>query len=243
MVSETPLELSLVIPTFNQRARTIRAVQEAEGWLRTRMPETTAEIIVVDDGSTTQPVLGPGDLPASVQLVRHPTNLGKGGSVRTGVARARGAYVVFTDSDLPFSLDPLPITLAWLRDGADIVIGDRLHPESDVATEVGPLRKLSSVVYTWLVNHALGLEFADTQCGYKGYRAAAAQALYGALQVTSFAFDAEVLLRAQRAGYQIRRQPVRLVRSDDSSVSLARHAPRMLLDVAQLYWRRRRQDL
>ena len=242
MVPETPLELSLVIPTFNQRARTILAVQEAEGWLRTRMG-TTAEIIVVDDGSTDLPTLEARDLPPGVQLVRHATNLGKGGAVRTGVARARGAYVVFTDSDLPFSLDPLPTTLAWLRDGADIVIGDRLHPESDVAVEVGPIRQLSSVVYTWLVHHALQLEFADTQCGYKGYRAEVAQALYGALQVTSFAFDAEVLLRAQRAGYQIRRQPLRLVHSNDSSVSLARHAPRMLLDVAQLFWRRRRQTL
>jgi glycosyltransferase involved in cell wall biosynthesis len=242
MVPETPLELSLVIPTFNQRARTIRTVEEADRWLRTRLGQTT-EIIVVDDGSTVRPVLEAGDLPAHVQLVRHAKNLGKGGAVRTGVAQARGAYVVFTDSDLPFSLEPLPTTLAWLRDGADIVIGDRLHPESDVTTDVGPLRKLSSVVYTWLVNHALGLDFADTQCGYKAYRADVAKALYGALEVTSFAFDAEVLLRAERAGYKIRRQPVRLVRSDDSSVSLGRHAPRMLVDVAQLYWRRRRQTL
>ena len=243
MVSETPLELSLVIPSFNQRARTIRTVQEALSWLQARMGGMAAEIIVVDDGSTSTPLLEPNDLPAGIHLVRHGRNLGKGGAVRTGVARARGAYVVFTDSDLPFSLDPLPTTLAWLRDGADIVIGDRLHPESDATTDVGPVRKLSSVVYTWLVNHALGLDFADTQCGYKGYRASAAKALYGALQVTSFAFDAEVLLRAERAGYKIRRQPVRLVRSDDSSVSLTRHAPRMLLDVGQLYWRRRRQAL
>jgi dolichyl-phosphate beta-glucosyltransferase len=243
MVPQTPLELSLVIPTYNQRTRTARAVQEAQSWLRTRSMDASAEIIVVDDGSTTLPLLEAGDLPDGVQLVRHPRNVGKGGAVRTGVARARGAYVVFTDSDLPFSLDPLPTTLAWLRDGADIVIGDRLHPDSNAATDVGPLRKLSSVVYTWLVHHALGLDYADTQCGYKGYRGEVAQALYGALQVTSFAFDAEVLLRAEHAGYQIRRQPVRLVRSDDSSVSLSRHAGRMLLDVAHLYWRRRRRSL
>jgi len=242
MVHEAPPDVSLVIPTFNQRLRTIQAIHEAERWMRTRLG-AAAEIIVVDDGSSAAPVLDAADLPPGVQLIRHSRNLGKGGAVRTGVARARGRYVVFTDSDLPFSLEPLPTTLAWLRDGADIVIGDRLHAESDAVVAVGPLRRLSSLVYTWLVEHALGLDFEDTQCGYKGYRAEAAQALYGALEVTSFAFDAELLLRARAAGYRVLRQPVRLVRNDDSSVSLLRHAPRMMWDVARLAWWRCRGAL
>jgi len=109
--------------------------------------------------------------------------------------------------------------------------------------KLGSLRRLSSVVYTWLVNHALGLDYADTQCGYKGYRAAVARDLFSRLETTSFAFDAELLLRAQAAGYRVVRQPVRLVHNEDSSVSLTRHAPRMLLDVCRLVWRRRRKTL
>jgi dolichyl-phosphate beta-glucosyltransferase len=239
---DPPLELSLVIPTFNQRRRTVRAVQEAEAWLQARLGPR-AELIVVDDGSAMAERLRADDLPLGVHLVQHAKNLGKGGAVRSGVVRARGEYVIFTDSDLPFSLEPVPTTLAWLRDGADVVMGDRLHPDSQAAIEVGPLRRLSSVVYTWLVNHALGLDFPDTQCGYKGYRAAVARDLFGRLEVTSFAFDAELLLRAQHAGYRIRRQPVRLLHDRDSSVSLARHAPRMLIDVGRLVWRRRRRAL
>jgi dolichyl-phosphate beta-glucosyltransferase len=239
---DPPLELSLVIPTYNQRTRTVRAVQEAEAWLQARLGPR-AELIVVDDGSAMAERLRADDLPPGVHLVQHAKNLGKGGAVRSGVVRARGEYVIFTDSDLPFSLEPVPTTLAWLRDGADVVMGDRLHPDSQAAIEVGPLRRLSSVVYTWLVNHALGLDFPDTQCGYKGYRAAVARDLFGRLEVTSFAFDAELLLRAQHAGYRIRRQPVRLLHDRDSSVSLARHAPRMLIDVGRLVWRRRRRAL
>ena len=242
MVPEPPLELSLVIPTYNQRSRTLATVGEAEAWLRGRFG-SMAELIVVDDGSRPDQRLAPGDLPPGVHLVQHPRNLGKGGAVRSGMVRARGDYVIFTDSDLPFSLDPVATTIAWLRDGADVVIGDRLHPDSEAAIAVGPLRRLSSVVYTWLVNHALDLDFPDTQCGYKGYRAAAARELFGRLEVTSFAFDAELLLRAQQAGYRIRRQPLRLLHDRDSSVSLARHAPRMLLDVGRLVWRRRRRAL
>ena len=242
MVPEGPLELSLVIPAFNQRARTTRTAQQALRWLGDRFPQRS-ELILVDDGSRAEEALTAADLSPDVVLVRHDRNLGKGGAIRSGVARARGAYVVFTDSDLPFSLEPIATTLATLRAGADVVIGDRLHPESSATAPVGPLRRLSSAVYTWLVNHALGLDYADTQCGYKGYRGAVARDLFAHLRVTSFAFDAELLLRAHAAGMRVVRQPVRLVHNEDSSVSLRRHAPGMLWDVARLAWWRYRRTL
>jgi glycosyltransferase involved in cell wall biosynthesis len=242
MVSAAPLELSLVIPAFNQRVRTARSAEQAARWLRDRYAGRY-ELILVDDGSRPDETLTARDLSSDVVLVRHDRNLGKGGAIRSGVTRARGAYVVFTDSDLPFSLEPIEATLATLRGGADVVIGDRLHPESSATAPVGPLRRLSSAVYTWLVNHALGLDYADTQCGYKGYRAAAAQDLFGRLRVTSFAFDAELLLRAHAAGLRVVRQPVHLVHNEDSSVSLLRHAPGMLWDVARLAWWRFRRAL
>ena len=241
-MADPAIELSLVIPAFNQRIRTMRAAREASGWLRERFGGR-AELIVVDDGSRPGDAVTAADLPSDVVLVRHARNAGKGGALRSGVARARGAYVVFTDSDLPFSLTPIAATLATLREGADVVIGDRLHPESNASAAVGTLRRFSSMVYTWLVNHALGLDYADTQCGYKGYRAAAAHELFGRLRVTSFAFDAELLLRARAAGLRVARQPVQLVHNEDSSVSLSRHAPGMLWDLARLFWWRWRRTL
>jgi glycosyltransferase involved in cell wall biosynthesis len=235
-VSDAPLTLSLIIPTYNQRARTRRAAATAAAFLGARFGDR-AELIVVDDGSRRDQAIALRDLPAGTRLFTHPANQGKGGAVRTGVIQSRAANIVFTDSDLPFSLEPLPTTLAWLEDGADVVIGDRLHPESVAAIEVTPLRRLSSVVYTWMVKHLLGLDYADTQCGYKGYRSAVAKVLFDRLEVKSFAFDVEILLRAAQAGYVVRRQPLRLVNDEDSSVSLRRHAPRMVADIVRIRWR------
>jgi dolichyl-phosphate beta-glucosyltransferase len=232
------LTLSLILPSYNQRERTSRSSAQAAAFLAERFPGA-AELIVVDDGSRPAEALEAADLPDGVVLIRLPRNLGKGGALRAGVERARGAHVVFTDSDLPFTLEPIETTLAWLAEGADVVIGDRLHPESVFSVRASPLRRLSSLVYTFLVNHLLGLDYADTQCGYKGYRAAAAKQLFERLRVTSFAFDAELLLRAQKRGYVVRRQPVRLVHDQDTSVRLGRHAPRMLADVLWLAWRLR----
>ena len=217
----------------------LHAAATATAFLRERFGER-AELIVVDDGSLPAEALAPADLPPGTTLVTHARNLGKGGAVRSGVARARAEYTVFTDSDLPFSLEPLVTTLQWLRDGTDVVIGDRLHPESVAAIEVTPARRLSSAVYTWIVNRVLDLDYPDTQCGYKGYRTAVAKDLFARLEVASFAFDVEILLRAHAAGYRVRRQPLRLVHDEDSSVRLTRHAPRMILDVFRIAWRKRR---
>lgn len=201
--------------------------------------DAAAEVLVVDDGSRPEEVPSPAELPADVVLLRHATNVGKGGAVRTGMLAARGEYAIFTDSDLPFSLEPVPTTLAWLREGADVVIGDRLLPESECEADVTAMRRLSSAIFTFMVRRVVGIDFRDTQCGYKGYRAAVARHIFERLEVTSFAFDVEVLVRALRSGYSVRRQPLRLVHNDDTSVRLSRHAPQMIADMARIGWRAR----
>jgi dolichyl-phosphate beta-glucosyltransferase len=201
---------------------------------------TRAELIVVDDGSVPAHELRSRDLPERTKLVRHVRNEGKGSAVRSGLLDARGEYVVFTDSDLPFTLDPLETTATSLADGADLVIGDRLLPESECVAEVTRMRQLSSVVFTFMVMRVVGLPFHDTQCGYKGYRLRAAHQLYARLETLSFAFDVEILARAVSMGYVVQRQPLRLINNDASTVRLSRHAPRMLFDMARIAWHMRR---
>ena len=232
-MSHGPITLSLVVPAYNQRARSTRAARAAGDFRATHYGDR-AELVVVDDGSVPEQRLVREELPAGSVLVTHPQNLGKGGAVRSGMAQARGDYIVFTDSDLPFGLEPLATTLAWLQEGADIVIGDRLHPDSQAEIDVTKTRQASSVVYTWMVSRLCGLDYPDTQCGYKGYRRDVARALFPRLEVTSFAFEVEILLRAQVAGYRVRRQALHLLHDEDSSVRLTRHAPRMLLDVLRI---------
>ncbi len=208
-------------------------------FFRVHFPEP-AELILVDDGSRPDQALQPEDLTQGVTLIRHRRNLGKGGAVRSGIMRAQGSYIVFTDSDLPFSLEPLSSTLQVLRDAADIVIGERQFPQGRAAPETSWIRRLSSAVYTWMVHHLLGLDFPDIQCGYKGYHGAVAKELFGRLEVTSFAFEAEIMLRAQKAGYRIHRAPLWLAHNEDSSVRLMRDAPRMFIDTLRIAWRARR---
>ena len=229
----------MVIPSYNQRERATRSANEAHAYLRAHV-DPVAEIVVVDDGSAPGQVPVAAELPADAVLLRNPQNLGKGGAVRAGMLAATGRFVVFTDSDLPFTLEPIADTVAMLEGGADVVIGDRLLEESEAEADVTLLRRLSSAVFTFMVRQCVGIDFRDTQCGYKGYRAAVVRPLFEPLEVTSFAFDVEVLVRAIRSGYTVRRQPIRLVNNEDTSVRLSRHAPQMVADMLRIAWRARR---
>ncbi|HLC21867.1 MAG TPA: glycosyltransferase, partial [Candidatus Methylomirabilis sp.] len=72
-MSNDSLTLSLIIPTYNQRARTGRAAAAVMEFFRAGSFERT-ELIVVDDGSLPGQAVEPGDLPSGTTLIRHQRN-------------------------------------------------------------------------------------------------------------------------------------------------------------------------
>jgi dolichyl-phosphate beta-glucosyltransferase len=224
--------ISLILPSYNDAERVARSCRTCSDYIKAH--SLSAEIIVVDDGSDPSRAVQPRGLPSDVRLLRNSKNLGKGGALRRGVAAARGEKILYTDSDLPFGLEPIQPTLDLLEQGYDIVMGDRLHPQSRCETNVRLARRLSSVVFTFLVNSVIGLAFRDTQCGFKGYRAEAAKRLYGTGVIDSFAFDVELLLIAVRRRYRIISQPVRLLNNETTTVRLGRHGREIILDLIRI---------
>jgi glycosyltransferase involved in cell wall biosynthesis len=190
-----------------------------------------AEIIVVDDGSDPGQAVQASEVGSRIKILRNTKNLGKGGAIRHGVLEASGEMIVFTDSDLPFTLEPVTQTIKLLNQGYDIVIGDRLHPESKCQTHVSWIRRLSSQMFTFLVNVVIGLPFRDTQCGYKAYRSAVAKDLFKTGVIESFSFDVEMLLIAVRRGYRIISQPIHLVNNETTTVRLGKHGREIIRDI------------
>jgi dolichyl-phosphate beta-glucosyltransferase len=87
-----------------------------------------------------------------------------------------------------------------------------------------------------VMRRLLGLPFHDTQCGLKGFRRAAAAAIFGRARVDGFAFDAEALLVARRLGIEVVEVAVRAEERQGSTVRLGGDALRMLVDL----WKVRR---
>jgi len=225
-------QLSLIIPSYNDRERVVRSCKACVEYMDAH--KLNAEIIVVDDGSDPQHRIQSSDVDPKIRILRNPKNLGKGAAIRNGVLNAGGEIIVFTDSDLPFTLEPVGQMMKLLTQSYDIVIGDRLHPESQSYTHVSWMRRFSSLVFTFLVNVVIGLPFGDTQCGYKGYRATVAKELFKTGCINSFAFDVEILLIAVRRGYRVATQPIHLVNNETTTVRLGRHGYEIIRDLFRI---------
>jgi dolichyl-phosphate beta-glucosyltransferase len=229
-------DISFVLPSYKGAAQLEQSLPLLRQWLDTL--GKTWEIIVVDDGS--------GDDGATERVVKNagcrfiglPQNMGKGGAVRAGMREARGSLRLFTDADVPFDEASMKRFVEYLDDKQfHIVIGDRTLEASRYFTEISGARKLGSGIFTFFVGRFVTTGLHDTQCGLKGFRAEIADDLFGVSRLNSFAFDVELLYIALKRNYDIKRLPVVFKSShDESSVSLLKHAPGMLLDLFRIKW-------
>ena len=220
--------LSIVLPCLDEAER-------LPGTLATYLahfPPSRAEVelVVVDDGSTDGTTAIADQIAAidpRVRVVRTTHNHGKGYAVRVGIQAALGELVVFTDADGSYGPEQLERVVAALE-RVPVAIGARLGSGADPGS---PLRRLASRVFNRVMRLLLGLPFSDTQCGLKGFRRDAAEAVFRRARVDGFAFDAEALLVARRLAIEVVEVPVRAEERQGSKVRLRGDALRMLADV------------
>jgi dolichyl-phosphate beta-glucosyltransferase len=240
-----PRTLSLVIPAYNEEER-LPALLET---LKTSAAATVSgagmellEVLVADDGSTDRSreiLAAAGEEDERLEPVfAYQRNRGKGAAVAAGVARARGDSVLLADVDLSTPLEELPKLTAALDDGADVAIGSRAVPGAVV--ERGPVhRKITGSTFNGAVRLLTGLRLRDTQNGFKLFPAAEAKRLLAAQTCPGFAFDVELLMRADRAGLRIAEVPVLYLHDERSRVPVATASLEMLKDVSGLAYRLR----
>jgi dolichyl-phosphate beta-glucosyltransferase len=228
--------LSVVVPSYKSAEELRAQLPRLLRWLKEKgIPH---EVIVVDDGSDDRGATRAVADENGCNYIGLERNSGKGAAVRAGMRAAAGQYRMFTDADIPFELDAIDRFLVYLRDKEfDVVIGDRRLPESRYFSRITGARKLASDVFTFFVGRFVTTGFSDTQCGIKGFTAAAADDLFSVTSVRGFAFDVEVLYVALKRNYDIKRLPVHFRSTHDrSSVTLTRHAPEMLIDLFRIKW-------
>lgn len=230
------MNLSLVIPAFNEAARLPRYLVSVRQYLVARYPESH-ETIVVDDGSSDdlEPILQrfAADWP-QLRWIRHAQNQGKGAAVRTGVAASRGRLVLFADADGATPIDEEARLAAAIHAGADVAIGSRLAAASDARRSRTWLRGLAGRCFAALARQMLRLAIRDTQCGFKMFRGEAGRRLFAEVQEQGYLFDLELLALASRLGYQIAEVPVAWTEIPGSHLSLSRDFVRILVNLWRL---------
>ncbi len=237
--------LSLVIPAYNEEARLPDLLatisREADAIVAASGFELT-EVLIVNDGSDdgTPEILREAEAEQAKlkAVLGSGQNRGKGAAFASGVGCASGDYVLLTDVDLSTPLQELPKLAAAVDAGADIAIGSRAIEGAIV--ERGPVhRKLLGKGFNATVRALTGLPIKDTQCGFKLLPTNEARALLSDQRCPGFAFDVELLMRADRAGLTVAEVPVLYLHDSRSSVNVTSASLRMLRDVCSLAYQLR----
>ena len=227
--------MSVIIPAFNEAKRLPGYLSEIRGTLDGR--QISAEILVVDDGSsdgTADYVQSIAEQDPRVVLLIQPQNGGKGKAIQRGMLEARGHYLLFADADGATPFREADRLLAAVDAGHEIAIGSR-RASCDAATrEREGVRALMGQAFYAFVNFLAVPGISDTQCGFKLFRRDCARKLFTGLTESGWAFDVEVLYRAQLTGYGIAEVPVDWHEVDGSKVSPVRDAIRMFLAVFRI---------
>ena len=142
---------------------------------------------------------------------------------------ASGDPIVFLDADLTIPVEIIDLFLNAVASGADIAIASRYVPGSIVDRPWW--RRVMGDVYRAFVHALVPTGIRDTQCGGKMYTAEAAKDLFARQRLDGFAFDAEVLFLAGRAGYQVREVPFALRQHGETRIDFMVDAPRMFRDL------------
>jgi glycosyltransferase involved in cell wall biosynthesis len=214
--------LSVVVPAYNEAPWILVAVET----MRERLEALGRpwELIVVDNASLdgTADVLEPVLADERIRLLRNDVNRGKGYSVRRGMLSARGELRLHCDADCAASFESLPRLLEALDGGADVVVGSRLAAGANVGQRQPLRRRIVGRSFVDLCRLTLREPTRDLFCGFKLWRAAAAEAAYGRTRLEGWTFDAEVLAMARALGFTLKEVGVVWSDREGSRLSMAR---------------------
>jgi glycosyltransferase involved in cell wall biosynthesis len=195
-------ELTVLMPVYNES----QSIEQAIGEVLAANISDSLELIVIDDGSTdgTRELLRERDWPASVRLLFHDRNRGKGAALRTGLQEARGRFSAVMDADLEYQPSDIALLLEPLRAGdAEAVFGTRgfqSHSAYSFWYVVGNhfVTLLANIVYnSWI---------SDMMTGHKAMSTELFRSLK--LRERGFAIEAEITARLLGAGIRIYEVPI-----------------------------------
>ncbi|MFI6712125.1 glycosyltransferase family 2 protein [Nonomuraea sp. NPDC050478] len=197
------MELTVVMPCLNEAETVEVCVRKALACMEEHGIE--GEVLIADNGSTD----------GSQQLARdagarvvHVDAKGYGNALMGGIRAARGKYVIMGDADDSYDFGSLMPFVEQLRDGADLVMGNRF--KGGIAPGAMPPlhRYLGNPVLSFVGRLFFPSKIADFHCGLRGFRRDSILNL--GLQTGGMEFASEMVVRSTLAGYDVREVPTTL---------------------------------
>lgn len=210
-------EVSIVIPCLNESATIAECVREARGWLD--RSGVSGEVIAVDNGSTD----GSVELAeAAGATVLREKRRGKGNAVRTGIAASAGRFLVMSDGDGTYDLSDLGAMIEPLRDGFDLVTGDRLRGVIAQGAMPWHHRYIGNPFFNALITVATRRHFDDCLSGLRSFTRQAWNTM--SPEAAGFQLESEMCLLAAKHHLRVKSVPIPYAaRKEPSKLSSIRH--------------------
>ena len=227
----TPV-VSIVVPVFNEEALLFGSVVE----LIERMKDLDLpyEILICENGSTDDTVEIALRLDRRFPQVRmlsvDEPNYGK--ALRAGILAARGDYVICDEVDILDSRFHARALDALQADQCDMVVGSKLHPDSQDHRPV--MRHVATHVINLMLRVAVGFRGTDTH-GLKAFQRERLIPVVNSCVVDKDLFASEFVIRTERSRLRILEVPVEIVEKRKPSIDLFRRVPNVLKNLARLF--------
>ncbi|NHN47499.1 flippase-like domain-containing protein [Halostella sp. JP-L12] len=237
-MSRRAVEVSVVLPAYNEEATLRDTVETTLESLAAFLPAGAFEVIVAEDGCDDRTPAIADELAAADERVRHfhsDERLGRGGALERAFEAANGETLVYFDTDLATDMRHLEELVESVRsDEYDVATGSRWIDgrEADRPARRG----VPSRGYNSLVRLFLRSDLQDHQCGFKAFDREALFTLLDDVEDDHWFWDTEVLVRAQRAGYRVREFPVDWTPKGDTKVDLVRDVFGMGSQILRTWW-------
>ncbi|MBM3233788.1 glycosyltransferase [Candidatus Pacearchaeota archaeon] len=201
------MKYSIVLPAYNEQKRIGIFLEELILFCRKKLKDF--EIIIVNDGSTDNTLDVLKKYRKKIKIISYSINKGKGYAVKTGMLAAKGDKIVFLDSDGAYPPENI-LKIFSALENYDVAAGTKRSKDSRWYSSEPFLRKLMSFVYNAFIIMLFRERIWDAGCGIKGFRKNAARYLASNLISAGWTFDVELMVRAYRKKYKIKRIPVSL---------------------------------
>lgn len=201
--TDNDIELSIVMPCLNEAETLATCIRKARNYLESS--GVSGEVLIADNGSTD----GSQDIARQEGAQVVPVSRrGYGAALLGGIEAARGRYVIMGDSDDSYDFTALQLFVNGLRNGADVVMGNRFKGGIQPGAMPFLHKYLGNPVLSWLGRLFFKIPIGDFHCGLRGFSRDRIQALN--LRTTGMEFASEMIVRAATAGYRIDEVPTAL---------------------------------